>query len=54
MMNKPFSFTVAAINLSNEALAALNTGDIQGLYAEKDAQVKAVKVVRKPWVPTEK
>jgi alpha-N-arabinofuranosidase len=48
------SFTVAAINLSNEALAALNTGDIQGLYAEKDAQVKAVKVVRKPWVPTEK
>ena len=47
------SFTVAAINLSNEALAALNTGDIQGLYAENDAQVKAVKVIRKPWLPTE-
>ena len=44
---------MAAINLSNEALAALNTGDIQGLYAENDAQVKAVKVIRKPWLPTE-
>lgn len=47
------SFTAAAINLSNEALAALNTGDIQGLYAEDDAQVTVTKAVRKP-CPTTK
>lgn len=43
------SFNAAAINLSNEALAALNTGDIQGLYVEKDAKVTAIKATRQPW-----
>ncbi|MFB9769254.1 glycoside hydrolase family 43 protein [Lactiplantibacillus modestisalitolerans] len=37
--NEQLSFTTDALNLSNEAIAALNTGDIQGLYAFDDAQL---------------
>ena len=41
------SFAVAAINLSNEALAALNTGDIEGIHAYGDSLLSVKKVTRK-------
>ncbi|WP_333780854.1 hypothetical protein [Latilactobacillus curvatus] len=31
--NQEFSFTTSSLHFSNEAIAALNTGDIQGIYA---------------------
>lgn len=41
------SFTVKALNLANEALAALNTGDIEGLHAYgNDATLVIKKVTR--------
>ena len=40
------SFEMAAINLSNEALAALNTGDIEGLFAYGNAKLTVTKVKR--------
>lgn len=42
------SFEVAAINLSNEALAALNTGDLQGPYVTNGATMVLDSVVRNP------
>ena len=40
------SYSTKAIHLSNEAIAALNTGDIEGLYATGDAKLVVNKVVR--------
>lgn len=45
--NEKVSFTVDALNLSNEALAALNTGDVQGLHAfGSNAKLAINKVTR--------
>ena len=41
------SFTASAINLSNEALAALNTGDIEGIHAYGNGRLSVKKVTRK-------
>lgn len=41
-------FTVSALNLSNEAIAALNTGDIQGPYVIGNAVLGIKKVIRVP------
>ena len=43
---KEVSFTTDAIHLSNQAIAALNTGDIEGLYARNEA-VMAIDEVRR-------
>ncbi len=43
---KEVSFTTDAIHLSNQAIAALNTGDIEGLYARNKA-VMAIDEVRR-------
>lgn len=43
---KKVSFTTGAIHLSNQAIAALNTGDIEGLYA-RDGAVMAIDEVRR-------
>lgn len=43
---KKVSFTTDAIHLSNQAIAALNTGDIEGLYARNEA-VMAIDEVRR-------
>lgn len=40
------SFTTDAIHLSNEAIAALNTGDIEGLYAYGNAVMVVNQVIR--------
>lgn len=40
------SFDTAAIHLSNEAIAALNTGDIEGLYVKGNATMVVTKVER--------
>ena len=42
------SFEMDAINLSNEALAALNTGDIEGIHAYGDSKMVVTKVTRQP------
>ncbi|MBP2058254.1 alpha-N-arabinofuranosidase [Lactobacillus colini] len=39
-------FTTDAIHLSNEAIAALNTGDFQGLYAKENAEMVVENVKR--------
>lgn len=39
-------FTTDAIHLSNEAIAALNTGDIEGLYAQGNAKMVIEEVKR--------
>lgn len=44
---KEVSFTTDAIHLSNQAIAALNTGDIEGMYAKNNAMIVVEKVVRK-------
>lgn len=41
------SFTASAINLSNESLAALNTGDIEGIHAYGNGMLSVKKVTRK-------
>lgn len=43
---KEVSFTTNAIHLSNQAIAALNTGDIAGLYARNGAIMVVDKVKR--------
>ncbi|WP_099221482.1 glycoside hydrolase family 43 protein [Listeria costaricensis] len=40
------SFTTQALHFSNEAIAALNTGNFQGLYVLDDAQMAVLKVER--------
>ena len=40
------SFEMDAINLSNEALAALNTGDIEGIHAYGNSRMVVTKVTR--------
>lgn len=45
--NKEISFTINAMHFSNEAIAALNTGDIQGIYATNDAVITITKASRK-------
>lgn len=42
------SFEMDAINLSNEALAALNTGDIEGIHAYGDSKMIVTKATRQP------
>lgn len=42
-------FEVDALNLSNEALAALNTGDFQGPYVTGNAQLAITKAMRCPF-----
>lgn len=42
------SFEMDAINLSNEALAALNTGDIEGIHAYGDSKMVVTKATRQP------
>ncbi|WP_082617984.1 glycoside hydrolase family 43 protein [Lactobacillus selangorensis] len=44
--NKTVEFTTAALNFSNEAIAALNTGDIEGLYALGNATLAVAAVSR--------
>lgn len=46
---KEVTFATDAIHLSNEAIAALNTGDIEGLYVTKNAEmvVNEVSQIRK-------
>lgn len=44
--NQKISFTTAALHFSNEAIAALNTGDIQGIYALGDAELVIKKAAR--------
>ena len=44
---KEVSFTTNAIHLSNQAIAALNTGDIEGIYARNGAIMVVDKVKRK-------
>lgn len=41
------TFTTDAIHLSNEAIAALNTGDIEGIYAKNNAKMVINKVTKK-------
>lgn len=43
---KVVSFEMDAINLSNEALAALNTGDIEGVHAYGNSKLVVTKVTR--------
>ncbi|MFC6169287.1 glycoside hydrolase family 43 protein [Loigolactobacillus jiayinensis] len=45
--SEEFSFTTSSLHFSNEAIAALNTGDIQGLYAIGDAQLAIKQAERK-------
>ncbi len=40
------SFSTQALHFSNEAIAALNTGDFQGMYVLNDAQMAVVRVAR--------
>ena len=40
-------FTTDAIHLSNEAIAALNTGDIEGMYVKNNANMVIDKVTKK-------
>lgn len=40
------TFEADAINLSNEALAALNTGDIEGIHAYGNSKMVVTKVKR--------
>lgn len=44
---KEVSFTTNAIHLSNQAIVALNTGDIEGIYARNGAIMVVDKVKRK-------
>ncbi|EOH72834.1 MULTISPECIES: glycoside hydrolase family 43 protein [Enterococcus] len=44
---KSLYFETSALHFSNEAIAALNTGDIQGIYALDDAEFVINKVQRK-------
>lgn len=43
---KEVSFTTNAIHLSNQAIAALNTGDIEGIYARNGAIMTISRVRR--------
>lgn len=45
--NEKISFTTDAIHFSNEAIAALNTGDFQGMYALNSAKMVITEVRRK-------
>jgi len=42
------SFTTSSLHLSNEAIAALNTGDIQGFYVLGAAKLVLNSTTRKP------
>lgn len=44
--NQKLSFTTAALHFSNEAIAALNTGDMQGIYALGEADLVIRKATR--------
>ena len=45
--NKEISFTINAMHFSNEAIAALNTGDVQGIYATNDAVMTITQASRR-------
>lgn len=45
--NQEISFAINAMHFSNEAIAALNTGDVQGIYATGDAIMTITKASRK-------
>ncbi|MDT2397263.1 family 43 glycosylhydrolase [Enterococcus avium] len=49
---KVLSFKTSSLHFSNEAIAALNTGDIQGIYALDDASL-VVKEIRRQAVDVE-
>ncbi|BDR56629.1 glycoside hydrolase family 43 protein [Xylocopilactobacillus apis] len=40
-------FDISSLHLSNEAIAALNTGDMEGIYVLNDAELTITKVERK-------
>lgn len=45
--NQEISFTINAMHFSNEAIAALNTGDVQGIYATNDAVITITQASRR-------
>lgn len=45
-IGKELIFTTDAIHLSNQAIAALNTGDIEGIYVQGNAMIAVTKVRR--------
>ena len=45
--NQEISFAINAMHFSNEAIAALNTGDVQGIYVTGDAVMTITKASRK-------
>ncbi|MCV2520127.1 hypothetical protein LDK59_06505 [Melissococcus plutonius] len=44
--DEQLSFTTSALHFSNEAIAALNTGDVEGIYAYNNAQIAIIKAER--------
>ena len=45
--NQEISFTINAMHFSNEAIAALNTGDVQGIYVTNDAVITITQASRR-------
>ena len=45
--NQEISFTINAMHFSNEVIAALNTGDVQGIYATNDAVITITQASRR-------
>lgn len=45
--NQEISFTINAMHFSNEVIAALNTGDVQGIYATNNAVITITQASRR-------